>query len=410
MVFRTAAALGAALCLPLGAAAQTTSHETLTLETALTLARRHAPVVRAAAARADAEAQAAKASRAWRTPTLDVSVENVGPANLDRDAFVWFTQPLDIGARRSTRLAAAEASQGLLARDADMQRRLVDLAVIDSYFAVVRARQLSTLLEAHLRATSDVVDLLRRRVSEGVSAEGDLRKLEAEAARTRVAQVRAHVELRQQALTLGVLVGRPDPTLGDRLEVPPLLPVPPLGVADVDAALEERADVRLAVARVDERRAAAAAERALGTTAIAATGGYKRTSGFNTATAGVSIDLPFGQRNAPARLRAEGDATAAALELEQTRAAARADVEQAVHAARVLTDEASRAEKELVEPAVIARQAARAAFREGTGDALALVDADRVYLDTQREAVSVQLDAVGAVIRARVALGKDPLP
>jgi outer membrane protein TolC len=79
-------------------------------------------------------------------------------------------------------------------------------------------------------------------------------------------------------------------------------------------------------------------------------------------------------------------------------------------AARILGDQATRVATELVEPAVIAQRAARAAFREGTGDALALVDADRVYLDTQREALAVQLDAATAAIRARLALGEDPLP
>jgi hypothetical protein len=33
-----------------------------------------------------------------------------------------------------------------------------------------------------------------------------------------------------------------------------------------------------------------------------------------------------------------------------------------------------------------------------------------VYLDTQREALAVQLDAATAAIRARLALGEDPLP
>jgi cobalt-zinc-cadmium efflux system outer membrane protein len=410
MVLRMAAALCAALCLPLDAIGQTVTREPLTLHAALDLASRQAPAVRAALARAEAEAAAAEAARAWRNPTVDVSIENLGPQDLDHDAFVWFTQPLDIGTRRSTRIAAATASRDLLARDADVRRRIVDMAIIDAYFAAVRARQLLTLLDAHLRATSEVVQLLRRRVSEGVSPEGDLRKLEAEAARTRIAQVRAEVELRQHAIALGVLIGEVDPTLGERLEVPALLPVPPAGPAVVAAALERRADVRIAVARADERRAAAAAERALGGTAIAATGGYKRTSGFNTATAGISIDLPIGQRNVPARLRVEGDATAAVLELEQVRASARADADQALHSARVLTEEATRATADLVEPASIARQAARAAMREGTGDAHALVDADRVYLDTQREAMSLQLDAIAAVIRARVALGEDPLP
>lgn len=411
--------LVATLCLPLAVGGQVVSPappmapqalprpDSLTLAEALALAKEHAPAVRAAQVRATAEAGAADASRQWRNPTLDLSIENLGPQDLDHDAFVWFTQPLDIGARRSTRIAAAEASRDLLVRDVELRRRAVELAVIDTYLAVVRARQATNLLAAHEHALGEVVELVRRRLREGVAPEGDLRKLEAEAARTRIARVRADLELRHQALTLGVLVGQGDASLGDRVELP--VP-PPLGAVDVVTAVEGRADVRAAAARVEERRTAAAAERALGATAIAAMGGYKRTAGFNTGTVGVSIDLPMGLRNTPARLRAEAEVTAASLELELIRTRARSDIEQALLAARVLSDQAARVSAELVEPAVIAQRAARAALREGTGDALALVDADRVYLDTQREALAVQLDAAAARIRARVALGGDPLP
>lgn len=415
------AVLGASLCLPLVAAAQVvpglaplpanppaTPGAPLTLDAALALARQYAPAVRAAQARATAEAAAAEAAGRWRNPTVDVSVENLGPQDLDHDAFVWFTQPLDIGARRSTRIAAARASRDVMAREVDARARLVDLAVVDTYLAVVRARQAVVLLEAHERAIEDVVSLVRRRVAEGVAPEGDLRKLEAEKARTRIARVRSEIAVRQEALALGVLTGQPDPDLGTRVIAP--APPPPLTTMGIEAAIEQRADVRAAASRVDERRTAAAAERALGSTAIALTGGYKRTSGFNTGTAGISIDLPVGLRNTPARLRAEADVTAATLELEQARAAARADIEQAVLAARVLGEEATRIAETLVEPAVVAQRAARAAFREGTGDALSLVDADRVYLDSQREALAVQLDAATASIRARLALGEDPLP
>ena len=414
------AVLGASLCLPLVAAAQVVpgraplpsdppapSGAPLTLDAALALARQHAPAVRAAQARATAEAAAADAAGRWRNPTVDLSVENLGPQDLDHDAFVWFTQPLDIGARRSTRIAAARASRDFMAREVDARARLVDLVVVDTYLAVVRARQAVVLLEAHERAIEDVVSLVRRRVAEGVAPEGDLRKLEAEKARTRIARVRSEIAVRQQALALGVLTGQPDPDLGTRVVAPA---PPPLTTMGIEAAIEQRADVRAAASRVDERRTAAAAERALGSTAIALTGGYKRTSGFNTGTAGISIDLPVGLRNTPARLRAEADVTAATLELEQARAAARADIEQALLAARVLGEEATRIAETLVEPAVVAQRAARAAFREGTGDALSLVDADRVYLDSQREALAVQLDAATASIRARLALGEDPLP
>lgn len=379
----------------------------LTLADALARARAQAPQLRAASARATAAAEAADATRAWRAPTLDLSVENLGPQDLEHDGFVWFTQPLDIGARRTTRIAAAHATRDALSREVDLQRHLLDAEVVQVYLAVARGRQAVDLLTTHAQDIGEAVELLRRRVAEGVAPEGDLRKLEAERARVGLSRMRTELELRQQALHLAVLTGEDPTTLADRVGVPP---APPLATVDVATAVERRPDVRAAVARLEERRTAAAAERALGGTAVAAMGGYKRTAGLHTGTAGISIDLPIGARNRPARLRAAAEETAAAAELELARSRARADIEQALLAAQLLSSHAARVATDLVEPAAVAQRAARAAFREGTGDALALVDANRVYLDTRREALAVQLDAAAASIGARLALGEDPLP
>ncbi len=410
--------LAAGFCLAARATAQplagvpataeaTAAAEPFTLAAALAQARNRAPVVKAAEVRATAQGSAAEATRRWRSPTLDLSIENLGPQDLDHDGFVWFTQPLDVGARRSTRIAAAQALRDTLTREVDVQRRGVDSLVVEAYLGVVSGRQTTELLAAHEKAVEDVVQLLQRRVQEGVAPEGDLRKLEAERARVGLTRVRADLAMRQQAVRLAALTGEDAATLVGRVTAPSS---PPVSSADVDAAIEGRADVRAALARLDERRTVAAAERALGGTAWALTGGYKRTAGFNTGTAGISIDLPIGARNAPARLRAEAEVTAAQLELEQVRTLARAEIDQALLAARLLSAQAERVATELVRPAIVAQRAARAGFREGTGDALALVDADRVYLDSQREALAVQLDAAAASIRARLALGEDPLP
>ena len=392
-----------ALAAPAGARADAP----FTLSEALQRAETHAPRIRAARARATAAAEAAVATRGWRPPTLDLSIENLGPQDLQHDGFVWVTQPLDIGARRSTRLAAAGATRDALSREVDVQRYAVTVDVVGAYLAVVRGRQAVALLATHAAEIGEAVDLVRRRVEEGVAPEGDLRKLEAERARVGVTRMRQELELRQQAQFLGMLTGEDVATLAERVVVPLAVPV---GRPELSAAVEQRPDVRAAVARLEERRTQAAAEKALGGVAIAALGGYKRTTGMNTGTAGVSIDLPLGARNRPARIRAEAEVTAAAADLEQARAMALSEMTQALLAAELLASHAARVDRDLVEPAAVAQRAARGAFREGTGDALALVDANRVYLDTQREALAVQLDAAAASIRARLALGEDPLP
>jgi outer membrane protein TolC len=87
-----------------------------------------------------------------------------------------------------------------------------------------------------------------------------------------------------------------------------------------------------------------------------------------------------------------------------------ADATTTIRTARTLADRAARAERELLAPAGVVREAARAAFREGTVDVLKLIDAERVYGEVLRTALDLQLEAAGTAIEARIALGEVPLP
>ena len=376
------------------------------LSHAIAQARARAPGVRAAEARAGAAERAADVAGQWRAPTLDLSIENLGPQDLDHDGFLWITQPLDVGPRRSTRLAYARASSAVARRSVDVQRRTLDTDVVDAYLAVVRDRATVDLLAAHEGSLAELVSMVQRRLDQGVVPEGDLRKLEAERARAATAGLRATVALRQHALRLSLLTGEPAANRAARV-VPP--PSPPLPAADATASARHP-EVLAAEALVDERRTAAAVERALAGMAFAVAGGYKRTSGFDTGAAGISVDLPIGSRNKPAQLRAEAEVIAATLELDRVRDAVDAEMSEALATARLLGDHAAAVDATMVAPAAIALRAAQAAYREGTGDVIALVDAGRVHLDTRREAETLRLDAVAAAIRARLALGEALLP
>jgi outer membrane protein TolC len=63
----------------------------------------------------------------------------------------------------------------------------------------------------------------------------------------------------------------------------------------------------------------------------------------------------------------------------------------------------------MLRPAEVVRNAARAAFNEGAANILSLVDAERVYLEAQREALQVKLDALAAGIETRLLLGEEIL-
>ncbi|MFP5378519.1 MAG: hypothetical protein ACLGHP_01940, partial [Vicinamibacteria bacterium] len=67
-------------------------------------------------------------------------------------------------------------------------------------------------------------------------------------------------------------------------------------------------------------------------------------------------------------------------------------------------------EARLVTPARVARDAARAAFREGASDLLRLVDAERTYAEAADAALVRRHDALRAALDARRAFGEDLVP
>jgi cobalt-zinc-cadmium efflux system outer membrane protein len=219
--------------------------------------------------------------------------------------------------------------------------------------------------------------------------------------------VRAWLELSRACAALGAQLGLP----GDADPAQLVEPVPGAPRADDVSAMARAAATRRpivvqAATRLEEARAVLLLERARRVPDLAVSGGYKRTSGVDTGVLAVAIPLPVGDRNLPAIARAEGEERAAAIELEAITREARIEVEAELRAAAALSERAAALETTLIEPAALARRAARSAFREGSGDTLRLVDAERAFIDASRDGLDLRLEAVLAGIAARLSLGE----
>ena len=64
----------------------------------------------------------------------------------------------------------------------------------------------------------------------------------------------------------------------------------------------------------------------------------------------------------------------------------------------------------LLQPAEVVRNAARSSFREGAANILQLVDAERVYTETQKEALELKLEAYAKSFEAHLLLKEDGQP
>ena len=390
---------------------QTQASSVLTLEEAIARAQGRSPLIAAARARELAAEHAETVVAPAPNPSVEVRGENLGPVSkthLSRDVFATLSQPIELGGKRGARRATAAAASDLAVAEVAAAEWALAFDVVDLYIDALRARDVMATLVEQRERVGDIVALLTERVRGGLTAEADLRKFETEHARLAGHIARASVTLQSAVVRLSAIVG--EELRPEHLSVPAMSPPATSLALTAETDVSKRADVRTAAGRLQRAETLAALERARGVPDVTITAGYKRTNGFDTAVAGVTIPIGIFDRNRVAAAEAAGEVAAARFELQLIRQRAVADARSRLSAARQLTDQALRSDADLVTPAGIVRTAARAAFAEGRSDVLQLVDAERVYGDASREALELRLDATHAVILARLALGETPFP
>lgn len=383
---------------------------TFTLADALARARTEAPESAAARARVEAAGQAVGQAARGPNPVFEFRLENwasgVSRSVLPYDAFAEVTQVVEIGGKRGARRGVAEAALGSSQAAEALTAQMLALDISRAYLDAVRLRDRQRTLSAQATDLGEMVRVLDRRVSLGTTAESELLKLRTEEARAATELIRTELAANRALSALAARLNV-DVTL-DALALPPPPPAP--GAIDDDAALRRRPDVVSAERAVSAARQALRLEDARAVPDPAVNAGLKRTVGYNTGLFTVTMPVPLFNHNRAARIVAQGQVTAAELELAATERRARGDLVAARAAAQRLAERARDIRSRLVDPARGARDAARAAFATGAGDVLRLVDAERVFADAALIAIDLETDAVVAAIEARLAAGEDPLP
>lgn len=389
------------------------------LREALRQARSQSAARQAAAVRVEAADLSRRFSGQMPNPTSELRWENMAPGlghRLPLDVFATVTQPVELGGKRHARRSIADAVFASSRAALFATEQWLDADVARLYLAVIAERERSRVLVEHADGLAEPLRILERRVAEGVTAEADLRKLEVERARVDADAALSRLAAMKTLSILVALVGWTSmPTL-DALTMPALSLIEgasELVQADealIAGALDRRPDVRLAAARVETARQTLRFEQARGVPDLNLTGGYKRTTGYDTGVVALVLPIPLFERNRATIALAAGNARAAELELAQTRRQAIGQARAALAAAHELTRRNAVASARLVDPANQVRTAARAAFASGAGDLLRLVDAERVYADARLAVTDLSNQALVSIVEARLALAEDPMP
>ncbi|MBE1526685.1 cobalt-zinc-cadmium efflux system outer membrane protein [Sphingopyxis sp. OAS728] len=392
-----AAMLAAPLCvLPAQAQSSPASAggDILTLDEALADAGVATPLTQAAQAGVWA-AEAGRTVAGLRpNPSVSVDTENAlgtGPYRGfdESDTTIAFAMPVELGGKRSARVAVADAKVRRASIDlaiAEADRRV---AVTEAYVAAIASGRRAQIAEAQVAVTTENLRIARDRVMVGANSPIDEQRavLEQVRATTEAETTRRTAMATRAALAQYVGDGAGsalDQGWFDSIGMRGQGPAAPVDARGTLAFVAAAADALSAEAELRMARSQRAPDLTL-------TAGTRRLEASNDQAMvfGVSVPLPLFNGGKAAvtqaarqRDRAEAQQRIALFEAERAIAAAAADRDRAATAVR--------AAEPAVAAATEAARIARIGYAEGKFDQLILLDAERTLLDTRRAGIDAR--------------------
>lgn len=331
----------AALALPILADAQE-----VTIEQLVAMALERAPDLQAARAEIDVAAGQVAQAALRPNPMLAAGQEQGGGGTLITTVGVEW--PLDLF-RRPARVATARSAADIASLSVRDRERLLASAVREQAGHLLAARRTLEVTNEALTAARRMRDLLDRRVTEGGTPKIDANLAAVEAMRLEADAALAAGEVEAATIQLKAIVGfPPDATLilADSLEalggspaMPRLTPM---------AALEARADLREAIARIDFANTRAEEARRGARADVTLAAGYSRMRFgfsqfgldargttvpiqdiFHTVTVGARVTLPFSNRNQGTLAAAQAEREHAEALFAARQRSARAEIDAA---------------------------------------------------------------------------------
>ncbi|MCG2840152.1 TolC family protein [Sandaracinobacter sp. RS1-74] len=370
-----------------------------TLARALELAERQSPLLEAAGAEGRAAAAARTVAGLRPNPSLSFEMENFGGRGDYRgtrsaEGTVSFGLPLELGGKRSARLAAADAGLGQVAIAGANAEADLKLAVTENYALALAAGKRLAVARDEARIAAEGLRAAKLRVEAG-------RASPIEAQRAELARINADAAVESAAraetvarLALARLVGAP---WDGRLDSAWFAAAPAWNKREASGSLAlaaAQSEVALAEAGVRLAHSQRVPDLTLSV-------GARRFAESDSNAALVSLSLPvplFGNgRAALEQARAERQAAEArsrhaGLQLEQEVERAQAEAETAAAIAGTATGPALAAAEE-------SARIARIGYANGKFGQLDLLEAERALSETRARAIDAQLATHIAVAR-----------
>jgi outer membrane protein, heavy metal efflux system len=420
---RNSTTLILALWLPLAICAQTPSQtvssaqgpDYLTLDAATEQFLRKNLIVEAARLELGIAEAERVGARLRPRPGLTVSAENLRLSGLTPTGRLYefgamVAQPIELGNRKAVRMELAERavtiSEARLTQV--LRRQLFDLK--RTYYESVLARALLSIEQENRDNFEGLLRFNKVRFEEGYIAEGDLIKVRLERIKFDFAVASAALNFRKTKIRLLELVGDADYERAAKIDVRSNFDVPTVTVDLArlkEIALANRPEIKIAEAEIARAESALKLERSRAKGEITPYAGYRRVGVDNTVLAGVTVPLPFGNRNQSGIARAEAEQRIAETNLRFARNHALADVEAAFHAYETAQEQITAYQSGLLKQADESRDIQLAAYQEGATELITLIEAQRTRTEVRANYYRAILDFYTSIFQLELATGTD---
>ena len=348
-------------------------------------------------------------------PGLTMGAENLrlsGPTPTGRlyEFGATVAHPIELGNRKELRMELADRTVAVSeARLTEVLRRqLFDLR--RTYYEAVLARAILGIEQENRDNFEGLLRFNKTRFEEGYIAEGDLIKVRLERIKFDFAVASAALALKKTKIRLLELIGDADYRRADKIDVRSSFQVPNVTVdlAQLkETALANRPEIKVAEAEVERAESALKVERSQAKGEVTPYAGYKRVGVDNTVLAGVTVPLPFGNRNQSGIARAEAEERIAETNLKFARNHALADVEAAFHAYETAREQIRAYEGGLLKQADESRDIQLAAYQEGATELITLIEAQRTRTEVRANYYRAILEFYTSIFQLELATGTD---
>jgi outer membrane protein, heavy metal efflux system len=342
--------------------------------------------------------------RAWGNPSFTPGA--------DLDVFAYVLQPFETGGKREKRTTIAAKDVALVQVEKEVIEWRIRQEVRQAFLRAFLAQRQLEIMRENGGYFDQIVEYHRVRVAEGAMAEADLLKVRLERERLTLHESTAAAEAERTKVDLFRAMGSSDfPVSGSLADVAAHAPAgPPLSSsALLQLARDRRPEMRLAAATSERARAELDLQVAQAKPDWTVSFGYKRNSGFDTLLAGVSVPLPFFNRN-------QGNIAFGTAEInrsenlkEMTRRQIEGEVASALAGLRRRHDMVAQLDRGMLERAEESWRISLAAYREGGTDLLRLLDAQRVLSEVRLLEMRTRLEYLISLAEVEAAVGQENL-